>query len=184
MLGANYLDMKWRDCQKQKMDNFHLLKFSGNQLTLATTVPVSTIKSKFKTAPGDKGATVYQGKKFAIENFYIAPSGDFLVAGQFTGSAFFGLENKFDAYQDIVCFQFDKNGDFKAQYGVGRANEDKASEMFEMKQYFYPSSDGSSLYWVLYEVKGNGNWYTGIPSPAYYTRVSPKSIFRQNHFLR
>lgn len=172
MPGANYLDVKWRDCQKQKMENFHLLKFSGNQLAMATTVPVSMFKTKFKTAPGDKGASVYQGKKFAIENFYITPSGDFLVAGQLTSSAFFGLENRFDAYQDVVCFHFDKEGNFKAQFGVGRANEDKASEIFDMQQNFYPSSDGSSLYWVLYEVKGNKDWYTGIPSPVYYPRVT------------
>lgn len=172
MEGANILDVKWRDCQKQRMENFHLLKFSGNQLALATTVPVSEFKGKFKTAPGDKGATVYQGKKFRIENFYITPSGDYLVTGQLSSTAFYGLENMFDAYQDVVCFHFDRNGNFKAQYGIGRANEDKASEIFNMTQSFFPSPDGKSIYWLLNEVKGNKDWYTGIPSPVYYPRVT------------
>jgi hypothetical protein len=173
MAGSNQLDVKWRKSCEAKMDNFHLLKFSS-KLDFATTIPVVDFKAKFKTAPGDKGASVYKGKKFYIENFYITPSGDYMIAGQLSGTVTMGTGNAlttFNSYEDIVCFNFDKDGNFKAQYGIGKVNNDKASEIFDMVQNFYPSSDGKNLYWEILEVKGDKDWYTGVPSPVYFPRI-------------
>jgi len=168
MKGANYKDEVWRKCFNKSMDYFHLLKFSGNQLVFASKVQVKDLKSKFKTAPKDKGATMYKGKKFNLQNFYITPSGDYLVAGQLTGSEFYWIENQFDSYDDIVCFQFAKNGDFKVQYGVGRFMDNKDSKLYPLEQYFYPSQDGKTIYWLLLEPKVYKNsyadWYYGMGS--------------------
>jgi hypothetical protein len=174
----NTLDMKWEKAAAGKMENFHLLKFSNNGLAFAATTPVSEFKSKFKTAPGDKGATAYNGKKFLIEQFNITATGDYLIAGQLISK-----ENVngtlVKSYNDIVCFHFDKSGKLKAQYGIGKVNNDKKSEIFEMEQYFHLSSDGKSIYWELMEIKGTKGFesfldaYYGVPSfyAMYFPRI-------------
>ena len=179
--GMNMKDIYWQKAASEKMDNFHLLKFSGNQLTFSSTTPVSDFKSKFKTAPADKGASLYKGSKFSINNFFVTPSGDYLVAGQLTNMISMGTANpSVKAYEDIVCLHFDKNGNLMAQYGVSKINNDKKSEIFEMPQNFYLSADGKKIFWEILEVKGtkgyesfidayNGNssWYA-----LYFPRIS------------
>jgi hypothetical protein len=152
--AANKLLAKWEKSTAEKMDNFHILRFSGNQNDFSTNTPIADFKSKFKTAPGDKDASVYKGKKFLIENFFVTKSNEFLVTGQISSTVMMGLENKETSYEDIVCFHFDKNGNLKTQYGIGKMNDDKKSMLFPMYQNFYPSPDGKSVYLELMEVKG------------------------------
>jgi len=192
--GANIQDVYWRKSAEQSMDFFHLLKFSGDQLAFASTTAVSEIKTKFKTAPGDKGASEYRGKKFMVECFMVTPTGDYLIGGQLTGSVIMG-EHLVDVYTDIVCFHFDKSGNIKAQYGIGKVNNDKKSEIFPMMQDFYPSTDGNSVYLAILEVKADVDWYTGIPTPVYFPRITKidlgtstvgaiKSLGESKYFLR
>ncbi len=177
--GDNLVDFKWRKSLEERMENFHLLKFTGNQMVFSSTTPVDEFKSKFKTAPGDKGASPYKGKRFMIENFFVTPSEDYLLAGQLTSTVNLGTGNKVDSYEDIVCFQFDGKGALKAQYGLGKINNDKKSEIFQMFQNLYLSPDGKSIYWEILEVKGTKGYedflsaYYGVPSfyPLYYPRV-------------
>lgn len=174
MEGNNKMDVKWRKCLDDKMDNFHFLKFSGNQLAFASTTPVEDFKAKFKTAPGDKGASIYKGKKFQLQKFYVTSSGDYLVTGQLSGWMTQKNGNSIDiidSYKDIVCFQIDKNGNIKAQYGIGKVNDDKASEIFSMEQNFYPSSDNKTIYWELWEVMGDKDWFTGNITRVFFPRI-------------
>jgi hypothetical protein len=172
--GNNKMDAKWRKCLDDKMDNFHFLKFSGNQLAFASTTPVAEFQSKFKTAPGDKGASVYKGKKFQLQKFYVTASGDYLVTGQLT--SWMTKSNGqsidiIDSYKDIICFQFDNTGNIKAQYGIGKVNDDKASEIFSMEQNFFASADKSTIYWELWEVKGDKDWFTGDITRVFFPRI-------------
>jgi hypothetical protein len=177
--GNNYTDLKWRNSVNETMDNFHLLKFTGSKLDFSSTTPVADFKAKFKTAPDDKGATAYKGKKFFIESFYVTPAEEYLVAGQLSTKVNMGSSNIVDAYEDIVCFHFDKTGNLKAQYGIGKMNNDKKSEIFDMVQAFYPSSDGKSIYWELMEIKGAKGYesfmdaYNGDVTfyPLYFPRI-------------
>lgn len=174
MEGNNKMDVKWRKCLDDKMDNFHLLKFSGSQLDFASSTPVEEFKSKFKTAPGDKGASIYKGKKFTLQKFYVTSSGDYLVAGQLTSWMTQKNGNSIDiidSFKDIICFQFDKNGNIKAQYGIGKVNDDKASEIFSMEQNFYASADNKTVYWELWEVKGDKDWFTGDITRVFFPRI-------------
>lgn len=151
---SSYLAMKWEKALEEKMENFHILRFTGDQNDFSTTTPVAEFKSKFKTAPGDKDASVYKGKKFLIESFFVTKSDEFLVTGQISSTVHLGLENIETSYEDIICFHFDKSGNLKAQYGIGKINDDKKSMIFPMYQNFYPSPDGKSVYLELMEVKG------------------------------
>jgi hypothetical protein len=164
-IGAeNTLDMRWEKRASEKMDNFHLIKISGKSLDFATTIPVKEFKAKMKTAPGDKGSTPYEGKKFFIEKFVALANGELLIAGQLSSRVTFaGTSMK--AYQDIVCFHFSNEGTLKAQYGIGKMNNDKNSEIFPMLQHFYISDDGKSAYWEMFEIQGE-NGYAGF-SDAY-----------------
>jgi hypothetical protein len=177
--GNSILYLKWRKSLDEDMNNFHLLKFNGNQLDFASTTAVPEFKSKFKTAPGDKGASVYKGNSFFAESFFVTDSEDYLVAGQLISSVNLGLANPTDSYEDILCFHFDKMGNLKAQYGIAKMNNDKKSEIFDIKQNFYVASDGKSVYWELMEIKGvKGyesfiNAYNGYASfyPLYFPRI-------------
>ncbi len=175
--GNNKLDMRWQKSSKQKMDNFHILKFTGNQLVFASNVPISEFKSKFKTSPKDKGADPYKGKKFYIERFYVSPNEDFIIAGQLSSTVSMGIGNPVKSYEDIVCFQFDKTGSLKAQYGVERTNTDKKSEIFPLKQNFYPAADGG-LYWEILEVKGDKGYESFFDAyygnPTFYAKYFPR----------
>ncbi|MDO9257725.1 MAG: hypothetical protein Q7U54_19570 [Bacteroidales bacterium] len=174
MEGNNKWDMKWRKCLDDDMDYFHLLKFSGSQIAFASTTPVAEFKAKFKTAPGDKGASVYKGKKFQLQKFYVTSSGDYLVTGQLSGWMTQKNGNSIDiidSYKDIVCFQIDKNGNIKAQYGIGKVNDDKASEIFSMEQNFYASADNNTIYWELWEVMGDKDWFTGNITRVFFPRI-------------
>jgi len=153
--GNNMLDVKWRESLREEMDFFHLLKFSGIQLMFATTTSVAESLSKFKTAPGDQKATAYDGKKFFIENFFITSSGDYLVAGQLINNVSLGISVPYDICRDIICFQFDKVGNFKAQYGISKLKSVQSyTESMNMYQAFYPSSNSTDLYWELMEPEG------------------------------
>ena len=179
LMGSNLQEIKWQKSLKETMSNFHLLKFTGSKLDFASTTPVDEFKAKFKTATGDKGATAYKGKNFFIESFYVTAAEEYLVAGQLKSTMMMGTSNIVDSYEDIICFHFDKTGNLKAQYGIGKMNNDKKSEIFEMKQNFYPSSDGKSLYWELMEIKGTKGYasmmdaYNGAPTfyPLYFPRI-------------
>lgn len=178
--GSNKLDLKWRKSLDEDMDNFNLLKFNGSQLEFASNTPVSEFKSKFKTAPGDKGTTAYKGKRFFIENFTVTSAGDYLVAGQLAASVNLGLGNPVDSYEDIVCFHFDKTGNLKAQYGIGKMNNDKKSEIFDMLQNFYISPDGQSAYWELMEIKGVKGYESFLDAynsnPSWYATYFPRIV--------
>lgn len=90
---------------------------------------------------------------------------------------------KIDKKSDAVAFEkysFDKNGNLKAQYGIGKVNDDKKSMLFRMYQNFYPSLDGKSIYLELMEVKGMKGYasfsdaYNGNAtfSAHYYPRIT------------
>ncbi len=177
--GGNKLDDKWQKASEEEMANFHLLKFNGGSMTFATTTPVAEFKSKFKKSPSGKG-TPYKGSKFYIEQFYVTANEDYIIAGQLTSKVNLGLANPMKAYGDLVCFQFDKNGTLKAQYGVEKINTDKKSEIFEMKQNFYLSGDGKNLYWEILEVQGEDGYASFMDAyndtktfyPKYFPRVA------------
>lgn len=177
--GNNKLDFKWQKSLEEKMDNFHILKFSDNKLAFASITPVADFKSKFRPAVGDKGATPYKGRRFLVQSFVVTANEDYLIAGQLMGSVNMGTGNKVDSYEDVVCFHFDKTGSLKAQYGLGKLNNDKKSEIFDMRQNFYLSPDGKSAYWEVLEVKGIKGYegfleaYYDAESfyPLYYPRI-------------
>ncbi|MES2850295.1 MAG: hypothetical protein V4685_14650 [Bacteroidota bacterium] len=176
--AENFKDQKWMKKADDKMDNFHMLKFTGNQLIFATTTPVSDFKSKFKTAPADKGADPYKGKNFQVNTFYVTASEEYFIAGQLLSKVNLGLGNPVKSYEDIICFHFDKTGQLKTQFGTQKMNTEKKSEIFAVEQHFVASKDGKSVYWVVMEVKGfkgyNGflDAYNGVPT--YHGRYFPR----------
>lgn len=174
----NMADFKYQKKAKEKMDNFHLLKFTSNQLDFATTAPIDGFKAKFKSA--GKGASPYKGSRFYVEQFYVTPNQEYLIAGQLTGSTNLGLGNPVKTYEDLVCLHFDGSGNLKTQFGVAKLNDDKKSEIFEMKQEFHLGKDGKSLYWEIKEVKGLQGYDSFLDAfygnktlfPVFYPRIA------------
>lgn len=178
--GNSYLYLKWKKSLEEDMDNFNFIKIKGNQLDFASTTPISEFKEKFKTAPGDKGASPYKGKNFYTESFTVTDSEDYLIAGQLISSVNLGMGNPVDSYEDIVCFHFGNKGNLKAQYGIGKMNNDKKSEIFDMLQKFYLSPDGKSAYWELMEIKGVKGYESFLDAyysnPSWYATYFPRIV--------
>jgi hypothetical protein len=182
--AANKQDMKWQKKAGQKMESFHLLKFTDSKLDFASTAAVSDFKSKFKTAPGDKGAEPYKGSKLTVQQFVVTPSGEYLITGQLNDKVNLGMGNPVKTYEDIVCLHFDKAGQLKAQYGVGKLNNDKKSEIFPATQKLLLTKDGRSFYWVIMEVKGFSGYdgildaYNGNKTyfPRYFPRIAKLDV--------
>lgn len=166
--GANSLDFKWQKFLYEKMENVHLLKFNANELAFASTTPISSFKSKFIPAEGEKGAKPYTGKRFIISNFFVSPAGEYFAAGQAYSPGEYG---------DLICFHFDKNGNLKAQYGVNKVNNEKKSEVFRSIQQFYITS-GNKICWEILEVKGFKGYETFMDAynnaPSFYPRYFPR----------
>ncbi|MBS1682731.1 MAG: hypothetical protein JST48_13545 [Bacteroidetes bacterium] len=179
--NVNYQKDKYDKAANNEMDNFHLLKFSGNKMVFATSASVSEFKSKKKIAPGEKSGKVYNGKKFYVSNFEVTPAHEYLIAGQITSRVNIGDLKNPDfrtAYGDVVCFHFDTNGNLKAEYAIDKIYEDKKSEIFDMPQKFYTSADGKTTYWEIMEVKG----YSGYNSFA--DAYNGRKTFRPRYFPR
>jgi hypothetical protein len=91
-----------------------------------------------------------------------------------------GIGNPVDSNEDIVCFHFDKTGNLKAQYGIGKMNNDKKSEIFEMKQIFYPSLDRKIVYWQLIEIKDFKGYESFLDAyysnPMWYAMCFPRIV--------
>lgn len=174
----NKQDFNWEKKSKEKMDSFHLLKFSATQLEFASTAAVNEFKAKYKASPTDKKGDPYKGSKFSVQEFKVTPSGEYLIAGQLTGTTSLGLGNPVKTYEDVICLHFDGSGQLKAQYGVEKMNDDKKSEIFPMTQTLLPSKDGRSFYWVVMEVKGFKGYANFIAayngSATYYPRYFPR----------
>jgi len=195
-VGANKVDFKWQKSAETKMENLHLLKFAGKDLVMASTTPTDSFKEKFKTVKGDKGASVYKGKKFKVVRFYVSPDEEYFVAGQLTDWGANGKE-----FHDLICFHFDTKGKLRAQYGLGRTSDDKKSEIFEVPQNFFQAENGI-LYWEVLDAKGVKGYasfadaYAGVATfyPQYFPRlvtintkdaemISLKQLGDGNYFL-
>lgn len=59
-------------------------------------------------------------------------------------------------------------------------NNDKKSEIFEMKQKFYLSPDGKSVYWELMEIKGFKGFESFLDAyynnPSWYAMYFPRIV--------
>lgn len=160
---------------------FHLLKVRDGKLLWSTTTAIKDFKDKLKTPPNQKTKVrSYEGDHFTVAASYIAPNGDIFISGQKRDMEMVGSSNIAWMYQDIICFQFDKDGNIKAQYGIDNINDDKKSTIYQMGQQFIPSpKDKEKVYLQLLEVKGIKGYmnFTAALSdvktsfPHYYPRI-------------
>ena len=146
--------LEWEERGNQKMDNFHFLKFTGNQMEFATTVPIKDFKAKVKKSSNGGKGEPYKGKKFDVQTFFVTPNGDYLIAGQIIDKTTLSNGDVVKTYEDIICLHFDIAGDLKAQYVVEKMNDDQKSLLWEMPMHFYLSQDNKNVYWEIYEIKG------------------------------
>ncbi|MEO6734303.1 MAG: hypothetical protein ABIN01_23985 [Ferruginibacter sp.] len=135
---------------------FHLLKVKDGKLIWSTTTAIKDFKDKLKTPPNQKTKVrSYEGDHFTVTASYIAPNGDIFISGQKRDMEMVGSSNIEWMFQDIICFQFDKNGNIKAQFGIDNINDDKKSTIYPVGQRFIPSPmDKNNVYLELLEVKG------------------------------
>jgi hypothetical protein len=160
-------------------DYFHLLRITEGKLAFASTTAIRDFKTKVMTPPSQKKSHPYKGKKFSIENFAIAPNGDFLVTGQLQEKKTTNKGSSYEyRYTDLVCLHFDKVGNLKTQYAVEKINNDRESEVFQSMQNFFFSADGSKAFWEIMEVKGTKGYSSFVDA------YNGNKTFTANYFPR
>ena len=160
-----------------EFENFHLLKFSNEQLAFAGSSPVKDFKSKVVIPPSQKKSHPYKGKKFLMQNLAIAPNGDYLIAGQLEEKKM--MKNGYEyRYTDFVCLHLDKSGNLRAQYATEKINDDRESEVFQSQQNFFFNGDGSKAFWEIMEVKGTKGYSSFVDA------YNGNKTFTANYFPR
>ena len=128
------------------------MKVADHKIDYFTETDLEEFDSKIKMPPGQKKGPSYEGKKFLIANYRIAPNGDFIVAGQNFKPGKDGPK-----FEDVIAFHFDQNGKLRSQYSLQTNESNKYAKAFGTEQTFFPSTDGSKVFWLLQEIVGQSN---------------------------
>lgn len=176
--AANALQFKYeKNAYGAEASSLHLIKVVNGKIEFASSNSIEKIKSVVKSPASQKKSTPYTGKLMAVQQFYITPSDEILVAGQLLDKKVTQTELLY-LKQDIVCLHFNSKGEIKAQYAIEKINNDTKSEIFSNRQVFYLSKDGKSVYWLLMEVKGTKGYET------FWDAYNGNPTFHANYFPR
>lgn len=160
--AANYQQDKYeKRLYNTTASTFHILKFENGNLVGAGNTSISTFSSKIKTPPSQKAKHRYKGDKFDMQAFYVAPNGEFLMAGQTTKRKII-KEDVVRLYSDIICFHFDSEANLKAQYVVQKVLKSNKDDIrFPMMHQFTASANGEHVYWEAFEAKSTKGYASG-----------------------
>lgn len=174
----NYRDnQRETDITKVEPDNLVMMKMTGDKVDYLTVTPSSVLNSKKVVPPSVKKVPKTPFTKFHIQAFEVFDNGDIMVAGQRTKVIMIDKTSR-RAYQDLMCFHFDKSGNLKAEYYIEpQLANSKKDEIFEMEHMFIPSKDNKSAYWVMFEpegTKGYKNFFDAYNDrPTIYANFQP-----------
>lgn len=144
-----------RDLEKRKVDVFSIIKINNGKVEWISKNQISELENKIQVPPGQKKGYAYDGRFLDIEIFEQLPNGDFLITGQINSrTKLSGTEWR--AYEDLMCFQVDKQGVIKTQYSIVPASlKSDKNTIFPVKQKLIISADGSTAYLQLLENESN-----------------------------
>lgn len=155
-----------KDLEKRKVDIFSIIKISNGKVDWISKNPVDELEKKLQLPPAQKKGYAYDGRFLNIELFQQLPNGDFLITGQINSRT---KLNKIEwrAYEDMMCFQVDKNGIIKTQYSIVPASlKSDKNTVFPIKQRLILGQDGNTAYLQLmenesveYKSGGNVSYY-------------------------
>jgi hypothetical protein len=149
-----------RNLEKTNFEDFVTIKIKNNKIEWINSTPISDFKKKVQSPPNQKGAWVYDGKSFVVNNFYVTKDEGFIITGQ-RKVYVFKPEPKNIEWRDVICIRLDNKGNLLAQFSY-KPVTDKESKLFPIPQELIPTEDGNNLYWMCYEVKatkGYSSWY-------------------------
>jgi len=126
-----------------------LMKIANHKIEYFTETNLDDFANKLQKPPSQKKSPEYAGKKFEIANYYIPGNNNFFVIGQN-----FNASKEGNKYTDVLGFQFDDKGILKSQYGIDTKESNKYAKAVGAPQNLFPGSDGNSLYWLLFEIRG------------------------------
>ena len=140
-----------RDLEKRKMDVFSIIKINNGKVEWISKNPIDELGNKLQVPPGQKRGYVYDGRFLNISLFDELPNGDFLISGQINSRAKVnGTEWK--TYEDLMCFQVDRQGVIKTQYSIVPTTlKSDVNTLYPIRQNLVISKDGKSAYLQLLE---------------------------------
>ncbi len=140
-----------KDLEKRKMDVFSIIKINNGKVEWISKNPIENFEDKLQVPPGQKRGYAYDGRFLNIAVFEELPNGDFIITGQINSrTKVNGQEWK--TYEDLMCFQLDKQGMLKAQYSIVPATlKTDINTFFPIKERLILAQDGKSAYLQLLE---------------------------------
>ncbi len=144
-----------KDLERKKVDVFSIIKINNGKVEWISKNEISELENKLQVPPGQKKGYAYDGRFLNIEIFEQLPNGDFLITGQINSrTKLSGTEWK--AYEDMMCFQVNKQGVIKTQYSIVPASlKSDKNTVFPIKQKLIISDDGTTAYLQLLENESN-----------------------------
>jgi hypothetical protein len=133
----------------KKYKAVQLMKVHNNAVEYVSSTNLADFKAKLKTPPSQKKAPEYEGRKFSIANYYMAPNGDFFVMGQN-----FSEKDGKKSFKDVVSFHFDPKGVLKAQYGLDIIETNDLAQARLTPEQLLPGATNNNVYWFVREIDG------------------------------
>jgi len=140
-----------RDLEKRKMDVFSVIKINNGKVEWISKNPIDDFENKLQVPPGQKRGYAYDGRFLDVEVFEELPNGDFILTGQINSrTKVNGTEWK--TYEDLMCFQLDKQGILKTQYSIVPATlKSDVNTLYPIKERVIIGQDGNTAYLQLLE---------------------------------
>lgn len=150
-----------------KYKNFQIMKITDGKEEYLSSTELSEFKEKSVIPPSQKQTPEYIGKNLEKSLLYVTPDGQLLIVGQkYTtkriddpadtdssdGQAKIKVKDKF---KDLLMFHFDAKGILKSTYGIRRDFNNQLAKSNPTPQNIYLNQEGTKIYWVYNEIKGN-----------------------------
>lgn len=133
----------------RKFKAVQLMKVANHKIEYFTETSLEEFASKIKKPASQKKNPEYEGKKFDIAKYYVTTNRDLFITGQNFNNTRDGKK-----FTDVLGFWFDRDGKLHAQYGVDTKESNMYAKAAGAPQDIIASADGSSLYWLLLEIRG------------------------------
>lgn len=145
--------------EEKKYSHLQIMKITDGKLSFVNAVSVDDVNAKSIKPPSQKKMYEFDGKRFVLNSINITGSGDIFIDGQdFKNQKPIGSSYAVRVFQDLLMFQFDKDGNFKRFYGIENTAKNRLRPIANAKavpsrSFLIESPDKKNLIWNVFFVK-------------------------------
>jgi hypothetical protein len=150
---------------------YTMLKITDNKFAYAKTLNIADFDKVLRMPPSQKKNVDWAGYKFYHGDAVTSSDYDLFVSGQIRSFSYNYFKDEFRwVSADLLLFQFDKDGNLDAQYGVDLVEKNEYVKLNGTPQALIEGD--KNIYWLIKETIGSGLQY-----PCVFT------IDKKNHTI-